>query len=90
MEKVHTVSTASDRDMKRLFDEFERDKDNLTKDFNRAKDEYDKAKDVLGKSKNQMHEGFEEMIEDQYSLAAKNSVLDVDGSEILDINAGGG
>ena len=50
MEKVHTTSTASDGAMKRLFNEFERAKDTLTKDFNRAKDDFDKAKDVLGKA----------------------------------------
>ena len=66
--------------MKRLFDEFEKAKDTLTKDFNRAKDDFDKAKDVLGKAKNQIHEGFEELIEDQDALAAKNGVLGVDGS----------
>ena len=65
MEKVHTASTASDGAMERLFDEFERAKDTLTKDFNRAKDDFDKAKDVLGKAKNQIHEGFEELREDQ-------------------------
>ena len=52
MEKVHTASTVSEGAMKRLFDEFERAKDTLTKDFNRAKDDFDKAKDVLGKAKN--------------------------------------
>ena len=34
MEKVHTASTASDGAMKRLFDEFERDKDVLGKSKN--------------------------------------------------------
>ena len=52
-------------------------------------DEFDKAKDVLGKARNQIHEGFEELREDQDTLAAENGVLDFDGSEILDINAGG-
>ena len=89
MEKVHTTSTASDGAMKRLFDEFERAKDTLQKDFNRAKDNFDKAKDVLGKAKTKIHEGFEELREDQDSLAAENGVIDVDGSEVLDINAGG-
>ena len=89
MEKVHTASTASDDSMKRLFDEFERAKDTLQKDFNRAKDDFDKAKAVLGKAKNQIHEGFEELREDQDALAAENGGLDADGSEILDINAGG-
>ena len=89
MEKVHTASTASDGAMKSLLDEFERAKDTLTKDFNRAKDKFDKAKDVLGKAKTQIHERFEELREDQDSLAAENGVLDVDGSEVLDINAGG-
>ena len=56
MEKVHTASTASGGAMKRLFDEFERAKDTLTKDFNRAKDDFDKAKDALGKAKNKIHE----------------------------------
>ena len=85
MEKVQTASNASDSAMKRLFDEFERAKDTLTKDFNRAKDDFDKAKDVLGKAKTQIHEGFEELREDQDALAAENGVLDFDGSEILDI-----
>ena len=89
MEKVDTASTASDNSMKRLFNEFERAKDILQKEFNRAKDDFDKAKDVLGKAKNQIHKGFEELREDQDSLAAENGVLDVNGSEILDINAGG-
>ena len=100
MEKVDTTSTASDDAMKILFDKFERSKDTLQKDFNRAndalgkyfdraKDEFEKAKDVLGKDKNKILEGFEELREDQDALAAKNSVLNVDGSVILDINAGG-
>ena len=78
MEKVHTASNASYGAMKSLFDEFER-----------AKDDFNRAKDVLGKAKNKIHEGFEELREDQDALAAENGVLDVDGSEILDINAGG-
>ena len=89
MEKVHTASTASDGAMKRLFDEFERAKDTLTKDFNRAKDKFDKAKDDLEKAKTQIHERFEELREYQDSLAAENGVLGVDGSEVLDINVGG-
>ena len=52
-------------------------------------DEFERAKDVLGKAKNQIHEGFEELREDQYALAAKNGVLNVNGSKILDINEGG-
>ena len=88
MEKVHTTSTASDSDMKMLFDKFERAKDTLTRDFNRAKDNFDKAKDVLGKAKTQIHKVFEELREDQDTLSAENGVLDVDGSKILDINAG--
>ena len=88
MEKFHTASTASDGAMKSLFEEFERAKDNQTKDFNRAKDDFEKAKYVMGKAKNQIYEGFEELREDQYALTAENGVLDVDGLEILDINAG--
>ena len=53
-------------------------------------DEFKRAKDVLGKAKNQIHEGFEELREDQDALAAKNGVTDVNRSEILDINAGRG
>ena len=52
-------------------------------------DEFERAKDVLGKAKNKIHEGFEELREDQDTLAAENGVLDVNGSEILEINAGG-
>ena len=100
MEKVHTASTASYGAMKRLFDKFERakdtlqkyfnrDNDALSKDFNRAMDEFNKTKDVLGKARPQIHEGFEELRDAQYAIAAKNGVLDIDGSEILDINAGG-
>ena len=74
---------------KTLKKDFNRDNDALGKDFERAKDEFDKAKDILRKAKNQIHEGFEELREDQDALAADNSVHDVDGSEILDINAGG-
>ena len=53
-------------------------------------DEFKRAKDVLGKAKNQIHEGFEELREDQDALAAKNGATDVNRSEILDINAGRG
>ena len=35
------------------------------------------------------HERFEELREDQYSFAVENGVLDVYGSEIMDINEGG-
>ena len=78
MEKVHTASNASYGAMKRLFNKFER-----------AKDDFNRSKDVLRKSKNKIHEGFEELREDQDTLASENGVLDFDGSEILDINAGG-
>ena len=100
MEKVDKASTTSDNAMKRMLDEFERANDTLKKKFKRAKetlredfymdkDDFDKAKAVLGKDKNQIHEGFEELREDQDAFAIENGVLDVDGSEILDINAGG-
>ena len=41
------------------------------------------------KARNQIQKIFEELREDQDALAAENGVIDVDGSEILDINAGG-
>jgi len=84
-----TLQKDFNRAKETLKKDFNRDNDALGKDFDRAKDEFDKAKDVLGKAKNQIHEGFEELREDQDALAAENGVLDVDGSEILDINAGG-
>ena len=78
MEKVDTAYNVSDGAMKMLFNKYEI-----------AKDEFNRAKDVLRKANNQIHEGFEELREDQDALAAKNGMLDVNVSEILDINVGG-
>ena len=79
MEKVDSAYTASDDAMKIYKD-----------DFDRTKDDFDRAKDVLREARNQIHKGFGDLREDQNALAAENGVLDIDGSEILNINAGGG
>ena len=43
---------------------------------------------VLGEARENINKGFEDIKKDQDDLTAKNSGLDVDGYEILDINAG--
>ena len=83
MDKVHTASTAPDAAIKRLFD-------TLQKYFNSAMDDFVKSKDVLKEARNQTHEGFEDLREERDALATKNWVPNVDRSEVLNINSGGG
>ena len=52
-------------------------------------DDLDTAQDVLNEARNKIAKGFKDLREDQDTFATDNGVLDVDGSEILDINAGG-
>ena len=51
--------------------------------------DYGKDQDVLSEARDFIAKGFKDLKEFQDSLTAKNRVLDVDGSDILDINAGG-
>ena len=44
---------------------------------------------ILKVARDKTESGFKELSEEQDTLAAKNSKCDVDGSEILNINAGG-
>ena len=53
-------------------------------------DDLNTAQDVLNEARNKIAKGFKDLREDQDTFAAENGVLDVDGSEILYINAGGG
>ena len=55
----------------------------------RLVDDYAKAQDVLSEARDRIAKGFKYLKEVQGALAAENGVLDVDGLEILDINAGG-
>ena len=52
-------------------------------------DDYDKAQDVLSEARDRIGKVFDYLKEYQDSLAVENRVIDVNGSEILDINAGG-
>ena len=47
------------------------------------------SQDVMREDNNNINTGFKYLIEEQDSLAAKKWVPNVDGSKILDINAGG-
>ena len=49
----------------------------------------DRAQNVLSEARTKINKGFKDLREDQDALAVKNGVIDVDGSEIMDINAGG-
>ena len=53
-------------------------------------DDLDTAQDILSEARDKIAKGFEDLIEDQDALAVENGVPDVDGSEIIDINVGGG
>ena len=50
----------------------------------------DRSQNVLSEARTKINKVFNDLREEQDSLAIENGVLDVDGSEILDINAGGG
>ena len=52
-------------------------------------DDLDTAQDILSEARDKITKGFEDLREDQDALAAENGGLDVDGSDILEINAGG-
>ena len=52
-------------------------------------DDLGTAMSTLGEAKDKISKGFEDLIKDQDALAAESGVIDVDGSEILDINTGG-
>ena len=49
----------------------------------------DRTQNFLSEARTMINKGFKYLREDQDALAVENGVLDVDGSEILDINAGG-
>ena len=51
--------------------------------------EVNRAQDVMIEDINDIHKVFKYLREDQYELAAKNRVPNLDASEILYINAGG-
>ena len=51
--------------------------------------EVNRAQDVMIEDINDIHKVFKYLREDQYELAAKNGVPNLDASEILYINAGG-
>ena len=51
--------------------------------------DYDKAQDVLSDARDRIDKRFKDLKEVQDALTAKNGVLNVDGCEILDTNAGG-
>ena len=52
-------------------------------------DDLGTAMSTLGEAKDKISKGFEDLIKDQDALAAESGVIDVDGSEILDINTRG-
>ena len=43
----------------------------------------------LSEARDKINKGFEDLKKDQYALATGNGGINVDGSEILDINMGG-
>ena len=44
----------------------------------------------LSEARDKINKGFEDLKKDQDALATRNGGINVDGSEILDINVGGG
>ena len=44
---------------------------------------------TLGEARDKINKGFEGLIKDQDALAAESGWINVNGSDILDINAGG-
>ena len=55
----------------------------------RPVDEFERYQDVLSYTKNYIIKVFKDLIEYQYALATKNGVLNINRSDILDINSGG-
>ena len=55
----------------------------------RLVDDIGKTKDILREARDRIANGFKDLREEREALVAENGVLDVDGSEILKINAGG-
>ena len=55
----------------------------------RLVDDLGKTKDILREAGDRIANGFKNLREEREALVADNGVLDVDGSEILEINAGG-
>ena len=47
------------------------------------------SQDALSEARDKINKGFEDLKKDQYALATGNGGINVDGSEILDINMGG-
>ena len=63
---------------------------NATKDVVKfMKDDLCEALSILVEARDNINKGFEDMKKYQDALAAKNSGLNVDGSDILYINTGG-
>ena len=52
-------------------------------------DNLEMSQNVLSEARNNINKVFADLNEDQDYLAAKNGVIDVDGSDILVINSGG-
>ena len=52
-------------------------------------DDLGTAMSTMGESRDRINKGFNNMIKYQDSLAVESGGIDVNGSEILDINAGG-
>ena len=52
-------------------------------------DDYERGQDVLSEARDRITKGFNDLKENQYVFAAMNWMIDVDVSEILDINLGG-
>ena len=62
-----------------------------TSDYEMKKliDDFKITKNILKESRDEIENGFKNLSEEQETLAAENGKFDVDGSEILKINAGG-
>ena len=58
-------------------------------DMKRMVDDFNRTKNILKEARDEIKIGFKNLSEEQDTLAAKNGKCDVDGSEILNINAGG-
>ena len=52
-------------------------------------DDYERDQDILNEARGWISKILEDLKEDQYAFADKNGIPDVNGSEILEINAGG-
>ena len=63
-----------------------------TSDYEMKKliDDFKITKNILKESRDEIENGFKNLSEEQETLAAENGKFDVDVSEILKINAGGG